>query len=782
MTSQPTSAVLPAAQPSSMPDDTPSERLARGGGWWTLLLALAALFAVSESLVAAHWTDGLEVVRYAMLGGALLAFLLSLTRWDGLFPVLYSFLASLMWIATLFHRYIFPTLSAQDSIQELLRRNGEWLSALLAGQASADSLIFVTQLALLGWWIGYLALWSLIRQHSLLQAVLPAGFALIVNAYFAQDGMTGFVILFMATALLLAIRIELARNETRWQLTRVRYAPDIALDFLKAGVIFAVVVIGLAWFVPSMAGSGLMERLLRPFETPWHQFQDTWQRMYRSLNPGRATTVVVAYGKTTQFGGPVSLTDRPIFEAETPERTYWRAETFDTYTGQGWINSDSTRLVIEAGTSLGEPIYTATRPITVTIFPRERGQTVIFGPPQIVRVSVPTDADATILPGILGARSVSLLHSRMNLDRQGDYTVVSTLSDATAERLRKAGASYPQWVRDRYLQLPAALPDRVLALAAEITAGRETPYDKAEAVQAALRLYRYDQGIAAPPTGADGVDYFLFDVKAGYCDYYASAMVVLLRAAGVPARFSVGYTAGQPQAQQERTETDVLRYRVVENNAHAWPEVFFPNYGWVQFEPTASEPLLVRPAEATEPGLTQGQPNQGGPNGAGGLDQPPNVGDTASAASQGAARGDWLARNWGWLAALALLAAGALRWQAARRRQATAIRDEATLGRLFERLGVWAARLHIHWPASDTPLEHAAQFGGAVPEAAPAAERIASLFVARQYGRQQPAPEALAEASTGWEALRPRLWRRWLGVLVRPPEKPQPSSGRPPGS
>ena len=110
-------------------------------------------------------------------------------------------------------------MSPQAGLQELLYRNWAWFAALLTGKASADNLIFVTQLALLGWWIGYLALWSLVRHQRLLHAVLPAGVALIVNAYFAPQNMTGFIILYLVAVLLLAIRVELARNETRWQLT-----------------------------------------------------------------------------------------------------------------------------------------------------------------------------------------------------------------------------------------------------------------------------------------------------------------------------------------------------------------------------------------------------------------------------------------------------------------------------------------------------------------------------------------------------------------------------------
>jgi hypothetical protein len=78
-------------------------------------------------------------------------------------------------------------------------------------------------------------------------------------------------------------------------------------------------------------------------------------------------------------------------------------------------------------------------------------------------------------------------------------------------------------------------------------------------------------------------------------------------------------------------------------------------------------------------------------------------------------------------------------------------------------LGTWAGRLHIPWPASHTPLEHAAAFNSAVPEAGPTVDHLATLFVAQQYGRQEPSAQMLVDVADNWQTLRPKLWRRWLG-------------------
>lgn len=738
------------------------------------------LVAVTESLNAAAWSEGLEIVRLAVLGGALLAFMLALTRWDGAFPVVYSILASFVWIATLFTQLSFQDMTLRQGALELFQRNVNWIRALTEGNSGADNLIFVTQLSILGWWIGYLAIWSLFRHQRLLSAVIPSGVALLVNAYYSSEGMTPYLVLFAASVLLLAIRVELARNEARWQVTRVRYAPDITLDFLKAGLGFTALVILLAWAMPDVTQNLTVERILRPFESPWQKVEDTWNRMYKSLNYGTSATAVSSFGKSMSFGGPVSLTDRPIFDADAPARTYWRAAAYDQYTSGGWENTAPDVTVIDSNESFREPQVSATQEMTVTVHPLEQGQELIFAPPQPQRVNVPVNATLRLVPNEADAneplRSISLLRSRVRIDSETGYQVVSSTSEASPSALRADTAAYPAWVTEHYLQLPDSVPARVKELAAQITAGLDTPYDKANAIEKYLRTYKYNQGISAPPAGQDGVDYFLFDIKEGYCDYYASAMAVMLRSVGVPARFVVGYTPGQQKATNEETD-EVPQYRVLERNAHAWPEVYFPSYGWVQFEPTASEPLLARPADPVDP-LDAGQiPDQGPVSPGEELplpEEPQSVG-AATPVSRPSAFESWLAGNWGWVAAItALVAAAVGGWRYLRWRQIDLFRDSEVLGRLFGLLGTWADRLRIPWRSSQTPLEKAAAFNARLPEAAPAVDTIAGLFIAQQYGRQQPPPESIRGLAKSWGQLQPQLWKRWFAGQVRGPEVERP--------
>ncbi len=139
----------------------------------------------------------------------------------------------------------------------------------------------------------------------------------------------------------------------------------------------------------------------------------------------------------------------------------------------------------------------------------------------------------------------------------------------------------------------------------------------------------------------------------------------------------------------------------------------------------------------------------------------------------------WLRSNWGWLAAglvILLAAAGATRYF--RWRQVNLFRDSEVLAKLFGLLGLWAARLHIRWRASETPLERAAAFNEKLPDAAPAVDAITGLFVAQQYGRQNPAPETISGLAPLWNKLQPRLWKLWLIGQLRSiePMKPPPDA------
>ncbi|MBI4459094.1 MAG: DUF3488 domain-containing protein [Acidobacteria bacterium] len=166
------------------------------------------------------------------------------------------------------------------------------------------------------------------------------------------------------------------------------------------------------------------------------------------------------------------------------------------------------------------------------------------------------------------------------------YAALSDIQLPTPEMLREDSAPVPDSMRDTYLQLPPLDP-RISRLALEITESQSSTYDKAKAVEEHLQAnygYTLDLPAAMPD---DPIAYFLFSVRRGHCEFFASAMAVLLRSAGIPSRLVNGFLQG--------AYNDVSgEYAIRASDAHTWVEVYFPTYGWITFDPTPPEGRAVQ--------------------------------------------------------------------------------------------------------------------------------------------------------------------------------------------
>jgi hypothetical protein len=261
---------------------------------------------------------------------------------------------------------------------------------------------------------------------------------------------------------------------------------------------------------------------------------------------------------------------------------YWRTLTYQGYSGRGWWNPPAFGDDVPPDEKLIAEIPPGYEVLTQSVtFASETGDR-LYWDGTLLGADVPFQA-----AWLRKAESSPLLHSDMlaALASTKSYQAESLLLFVDAGTLRESPSVYPEWVRRQFLTLPDSVPARVHALARELTASASTPYDRALAIESYLRTFPYTLEVDQPPSGRDAVDYFLFDLKRGYCDYYATSMVVLARAAGLPARLVIGYANGS-------YDYEHAQYVVTENYAHSWVEVYFANIGWVEFEPTASQPLI----------------------------------------------------------------------------------------------------------------------------------------------------------------------------------------------
>ncbi|WP_255197932.1 transglutaminase TgpA family protein [Halorarius litoreus] len=269
-----------------------------------------------------------------------------------------------------------------------------------------------------------------------------------------------------------------------------------------------------------------------------------------------------------QISGSISLSPKVRFTVSSDEPGYWRVGSFDRYTGDGWIRTGGSEPY--EGRLASPPGRSRSVDQTFELEARMGNMPALWKPVEIQE----SDTGADVVDGgnIRPVRPFSKGES---------YTITSRVPVASPQELRDAGTDYPDVIATRYTTLPENTPARVATRAERITANASNPYDTARVVEQWLENNRAYSLDVEKPSG-DIADAFLFEMDAGYCTYFATTMVTMLRTLDVPARFVVGYTPGEQVAR----DTWVARGL----NAHAWVEVYFPDHGWTRFDPTPAGP------------------------------------------------------------------------------------------------------------------------------------------------------------------------------------------------
>lgn len=481
-----------------------------------------------------------------------------------------------------------------------------WIEGLLSGQPAFQSEAVAFALGAGLWALGLYTGFVMRRSGSAAAALLPAGVALMVAMARTADRNTLPLTIFILAGLLLSAVQTQYKNERRWADRAMMYAEDLRLDFTIAASVLVGGIITLAFVVPQLElGTAIRLLIDRASEAGGGsgEFRDASGDQSALPRPSPAPPFFDGFrsgglprshllGAGPELAEEIALTVRVFGEAVPGAGSYyWRGLNYDIYTGAGWETGEVETVRYEAGWQVARPVESFTRPfrqeVDLAAAPGGIGYAAgeIFSADRTFTVAWRSPGPG--LSDVFGVRIDS-----------GIYTVDSSYPYLLPEPLRTAGIAYPDWVTDRYLALPVELPDRIRDLASSLTADTGNPFDAAEEIERYLRGFEYTLELGPPPAGRDVTDYFLFELQRGYCDYFATAMVVLARAAGIPARLATGYAGGAYDPEAER-------YIVSALNAHSWPELYFPGFGWVPFEPTSGVAPIDRDAAG---GLPAGPP------------------------------------------------------------------------------------------------------------------------------------------------------------------------------
>ncbi|EJQ52749.1 hypothetical protein IEQ_01792 [Bacillus cereus BAG6X1-2] len=299
----------------------------------------------------------------------------------------------------------------------------------------------------------------------------------------------------------------------------------------------------------------------------------------------------IGYGlDDAQLGGPFKADNTIVFTAQTQNKQYWRVETKDFYTGKGWDVSENRKKVSfkhknDVVSWYEQNTKTEITEATITM---QKSYPHLTYPAGLVSVEASSDVSYSVDPF---SEKIYTMHGDSSTTLNS-YKVTYEVPEFSIENLKAAktneGQETSSYFMTKYTQLPESLPQRVRDLAVNLTNDKDNRYEKVLAIENYFtdNSFVYEtMNVLFPAKNQDYVDQFLFDTKSGYCNNFSTSMIVLLRSAGIPARWVKGFTEGNLENTFANAEGENV-YKIANNNAHSWVEVYFSGYGWVPFEPT----------------------------------------------------------------------------------------------------------------------------------------------------------------------------------------------------
>ena len=740
------------------------DKLRKNEDIYPFLLVLSMILVLGTALGRAQLVQSIDMQNIMLITGSLAVlsgFTLAKSRFPLSTAVIYGFVYGLFVMTWQVGETYPDEMMWRERVADMVVRQIDWLQKAFSGGTSRDALIFVMHTTLVQWLLGITAAWWTFRRLRLWWVIAPTGAVLLSVVYYASPWMTWYLALFSLLALLFVAFTHLRDNQFGWRAARVHYNHTISGNFLRSSLLAALIALAFVWRVPALPANASVGDAINRVNEPWRQVRDNWQRLFSALS-AQSSTTSDPYRDTLTLGGPRNPGDAPIMDVyvDAPVRyAYWRSTVMDSYEDGIWRVADGETIthypdepaVDIPDTKLRESI----RQTFVNYIPNAG---TIYAAPDIVnsdqQILLKTDYDAD------GNTLVAAARSRYVLQLGDRYEATSLLSKADETSLRDASQAYSNQIQDQYLEVPDVISQRTYDLAEEIAGRHDNPYDKSIAIQNYLRnTMTYNDQIDAPPDDAEAIDYFLFDSQEGYCNYYASAMAMMLRTQGVPTRLSRGYASGE-------FNEDNNQYRVRARDAHTWPEVYFPDYGWIQFEPTViiTPPERdagdgdERPAEEELPfdeGLDE-------PAGAGPLQNDQPLMDESPPEPEpltgwrglfgGIGNGLQITGTM-----LVLVAATVVVFVADRMNR----RVESTIDGSYGRLAFWGRWLQLPLRESHTPYERASIFVDALPESEKPLRVLIDEFVRKQFSPQKK-ENLFVSTIEAWKELRPIFFRKGI--------------------
>jgi Transglutaminase-like superfamily/TgpA N-terminal domain/Domain of unknown function (DUF4129) len=747
--------------------------LTPGEGWFAMLLLTIAVYCVVFSIISANWVSNSYILLLSTAVGLLLGLCIAKIQ---RFPQAISHLAAVLvghwlsiWLTSVFAFHI-PWLLLLENLRSVIS------GGFTAAPSTNSEMVFLFYLTFLSFFLGYFGAWLIYRARLPWLVALVYCAIMLVNLNYIKQDLSYVVIIMLGALILLIARIQLVNQLAQWTYeglyTDRVWLQNITRQFVQVGALFTLLILLIAWILPVLAqpvsGSNL-----------WNNLDNAWANItHGQLSLSSPGTLFQPFQPPTNFFGDqlsitgnVSLPTGEVLYYTSTTRSqpqYLVGFTYDNFDGHTWTSSSNESQPFAANAQL-LPVDApgnfnqVTTSVTI-VNPPEGTKHYLYGPMQPASFNVPTT--------IYGNGITTAWTQQAPLIKAESYQVTSFISAATAQEL--SAVPLPQdnrnlWSNDPnislinqvYLQTPSDLPPSVQNTLQQWTYGSTNVYSAMKTLESHLSdttQFRYSVTNPPVPANVDAVAWLL-QQNQGYCTYYATAMTIMARKLGIPARIVNGFSQGNLQGN---------RWVVNGDDAHSWVQVYFPGFGWINFDPTpgfsvtngptaqpSPAPVKTQPPTRPTPIATTGNQKPGSQH----APKPGSTGSGTNTNSPGAiARQNiFLTLSLATLLGSVVIFCFALLFRYKGYKLSASV-TASTIFRRVCRLGALIGSPPQRW---QTPYEYYRMLGRRFPQAAAPMRRVTELFVRERWAAPHQVPGPAEE-----QALE-KLWSHLRNTLIR---------------
>ncbi|TMD59137.1 MAG: transglutaminase domain-containing protein [Chloroflexi bacterium] len=752
----------------------PSKRhlaLAPAEGWFALVLLAVAMYCVVFSIISVGWVSHTFILYWSAGAGLIVG--LGIAKLRSLPQAILHLAACLIghWLS------VWLTSAVAFHVSWHLLVAG--IGAIITDPTRINSgeMVFLFYLSFLCFFLGYFGTWLAYRAHLPWLVAIVYCSILLINLNYVKHDLSLTVAVLLAALILLIARIQLTAQLAQWKseglYTDRSWLQGITRRFIQIASVIVVLTLLIGWLFPVLNQTNAGANFWNELNNAWSNISQnplSWRDPGALLQPYQAPTNF--FGDQLTIAGSVNLpTGEVLNYTSSAAPQYLAGFSYDHFDGHTWTSLSSVnRQDYEADAALPNDTahnYTRATTSVTLVLPPAGPKHYIFGPAQ------PASFDVAIT--VYGNPIVSAWAQRSAMTNGEHYQVTSFISTASSQDL--SAVSLPQdnpamWKGDGnystlqayYLQVPAGLSPQVRKTAQQWTQGAANTYDVLKRLEAHLSdQAQFTYAVDNPPVpgNVDAVSWLL-QTRRGYCTYYATAMTIMARQLGIPARIVNGFSHGHLDNQRKVWVVDG-------SDAHSWVQAYFPGFGWINFDPTPGyalnsgnnprpamspvpTPQPTRPAATATPTTTKKNTHPSSP--------PHAEGDPGApgAASQQSMLLD-LSMVVLLCSILVFLAALARYWWRGHSANSTFI--TRTFWRLC-RIASWAGLSPQPW---QTPYEYSRVLCSRVPQEATPLWRLTELFVRERWSAPHQIPYALEMSERELQRLWPGLRRMFLRLL-----------------